>query len=62
MSARRPKLPHLARLYDEGVAAAASGSACPYDPPTRHGDAIRTHFWRHGYEDAQLDLTVAALV
>lgn len=63
---RRPKLPHLARLYDEGVAAAATGEDCPYKGD-RHGDVTRRHIWRQGREDAtreadDLEADIASLV
>ena len=63
---RRPKLPHLARLYDEGVEAAATGAECPYRGD-EHGDLTRRHIWRQGNEDAireadDLESDIAALI
>jgi hypothetical protein len=63
---RRPKLPHLARLYDEGAEAAATGAECPYKGDG-HGNLTRRHIWRQGNEDTireadDLESDIAALI
>lgn len=59
---RRPRMAHLSRLYDQGVAAVASGSPCPYRPAQAQGDTIRENLWQNGFDDETDRKEVEALV
>lgn len=59
---RAPKLRYLRELYDEGVAAARAGRPRPIDEKDGHGSATLAHLRQNGYDDAQENLTVEAMI